>query len=43
MLYKALPKALAAASASRRREDEDKLATIVGRIKEIERGDYSWP
>lgn len=38
MLYKALPTALEAASTSRRREDEVKLAAIVVRIKEIERG-----
>jgi hypothetical protein len=37
-LYKALPKALEAASMSRSREDETKLAAIVARIKQIERG-----
>jgi hypothetical protein len=39
MLYKALPKALEAASISRRRKDEDKLAAIVARIRDIERGE----
>ena len=39
ILFRALPKALGAASLSRRREDEAKLAELVARIKKIERID----